>query len=358
MGKTGKITSGIIRKVLIRSANWVGDAVMSLPAIASVRRSLPQAEISILARPWVADLFRELPEADRVIAYRSSGFHAGIRGKWRLARELRREGFDLAVHLPNSFESAFISFLAGIPLRAGYNTDGRRIFLTHRVPLTRRVRKGHQVEYYLHLLESLGFELAPGVPFLKLSPQGMEEAEGILSSWGVKESDSAVGIGPGAKFGSAKEWFPERYAELAGRISREMGARVLILGSPGDRMAASQICREAGTPVLDLTGRTTLAQAIGLIARCRLFISNDSGLMHVAAALGVPLVAIFGSTDPSRTGPLSKNSRVFHKPLSCAPCLKTECPDDRKCMALITVEEVFEETKKVWAKGVHEFRKI
>jgi heptosyltransferase-2 len=214
--------------------------------------------------------------------------------------------------------------------------------------LNRKLKEGHQVEYYLHLLRSLGFEPAPGAPSIIISPRRVKEAEEILESSGVKESDSLVGISPGAKFGSAKEWFPERYAELAGRISAEMGARILILGSLGDRPVASQIGRGAKVSAIDLTGRTTLAQAIGLIARCRLFISNDSGLMHVAAALGIPLVAIFGSTDPLRTGPLNKNSRVFYKSLPCAPCLKTECPDDRKCMALITVEEVFEEAKKMW----------
>jgi heptosyltransferase-2 len=348
---------GGVRKILIRSANWVGDAVMSLPALASVRRSFPRAEIFILAKPWVADLFRGSPEIDRVILYQSPGIHEGFGGKWRLARELKLERFDLALHLPNSFESALISFLAGIRQRAGYNTDGRGIILTHRVPVNGKIRKGHQVEYYLHLLKSLGFQPAGGVPTLKTSPKLLEEAEGILQSHGVKESGPLIGVSPGAQYGSAKEWFPERYGELADRISREMGARILIVGSMGDRLVASQICRRAGPAAIDLTGSTTLAQAIGIIARCRLFITNDSGLMHVASALRVPLVAIFGSTDPRRTGPLSENSRVLYKSIPCAPCLKTECPEDRKCMELITVDEVYEEIKKIWdaeSKGVIE----
>jgi len=339
---------GEVRKILIRSANWVGDAVMSLPALASVRLSFPRAEIFILAKPWVADLFRDSPEIDRVILYQSPGIHEGFRGKWRLARELKLERFDLALHLPNSFESALISFLARIRQRAGYNTDGRGIILTHRVPVNGEIKKGHQVEYYLHLLESLGFQRGEDVPTLKTSPKIREEAEGILKSHGVKESDPLIGVSPGAQYGSAKEWFPERYGELADRIAREMGARILIVGSMGDRLVASQICRKTGPAAIDLAGSTTLAQAMGIIARCRLFITNDSGLMHVASALGVPLVAIFGSTDPRRTGPLSKNSRVLYKSIPCAPCLKTECPEDRKCMGLITVDEVYEEVKKMW----------
>ena len=345
----GKINPlGEVRKILIRSANWVGDAVMSLPALASVRQSFPRAEIFILAKPWVADLFKDSPEINRVILYQSPGIHEGFRGKWKLARELKLERFDLALHLPNSFESALISFLAGIPQRAGYNTDGRGIILTHRVPVNGKVKKGHQVEYYLHLLRSLGFQPAEGIPALKTSPKLLEDAEGILESNGVKKSDPVIGVSPGAQYGSAKEWFPERYGELADRISREMGARIIILGSTGDRLVASQICRKTGPGAIDLTGKTTLAQAIGIIARCRVFITNDSGLMHVASALRVPLVAIFGSTDPLRTGPLSKNSRVLYKSIPCAPCLKTECPEDRKCMELITVDEVYEEVKRIW----------
>jgi heptosyltransferase-2 len=340
-----------VRKILIRSANWVGDAVMSLPALASVRQSFPRAEIYILAKPWVAGLFEDCPEIGRVVLYQSPGIHGGVRGKWRLARGLKLERFDLALHLPNSFESALISFLAGIPQRAGYNTDGRGILLTHRVPLNGKIKKGHQVEYYLHLLRSLGFQPGEGIPILKTSPKLLEEAERILESYGIKKSDPLVGVSPGAQYGSAKEWFPERYGELADRISGEMGARILILGSMEDRLIASQICQKPEPAAIDLTGNTTLSQAIGIIARCRLFITNDSGLMHVASALGVPLIAIFGSTDPWRTGPLSKNSRVLHKSIPCAPCLKTECPDDRRCMELITVDEVYEEVKKIWNLG-------
>ena len=337
-----------VRKILIRSANWVGDAVMSLPALGSVRQSYPRAGIFILAKPWVADLFKGRPDIDRVVLYQSPGIHEGFRGKWRLARELRLDKFDLAVHLPNSFESALLSFLAGIPRRAGYNTDGRGVLLTHRVPLNGEVKRRHQVEYYLYLLRSLGFQTTGGIPALDVSPRLLEEAEQILESLGVGKNDPLIGLSPGTKYGSAKEWFPERYGELVDRISREMRARILILGSPGDRLVALQISQKAGPAAIDLTGKTTLAQAIGLISRCRLFITNDSGLMHVASALGIPLVAIFGSTDPLRTGPLSKNSRVLYKSIPCAPCLKTECREDRKCMGLITVDEVYEEVKKIW----------
>jgi heptosyltransferase II len=336
-----------VRRIVIRSANWVGDAVMSLPAIASVCQGVPGAEVAILAKPWVAELYAGVPGVQRVILYRSPGVHDGIRGRWNLARDLKKGLFDLAFHLPNSFDSALVSFLAGIPRRAGYNTDGRGILLTHKVSAEGGAKKGHQVEYYLHLVRSLGLKAAEGVPALQV-PQGrIPEAEALLRSAGAGEGPFA-GMSPGAQYGSAKEWFPERFGLLGQRIYRELGGRLLILGSTGDRAIAARIGEIAGEGALDLTGKTTLAQAMALIARCRVFVTNDSGLMHVAAALGVPLVAIFGSTDPSRTGPLGTRSRVIYKSIPCAPCLKTQCPRSRECMEAISVEEVFEEVRQLW----------
>ena len=339
-----------VRRIVIRSANWVGDAVMSLPAIASVCGGVPGAEVAILVKPWVAELYSGYPGVQRIILYQSPGVHDGIRGRWKLARELKKERFDLALHLPNSFDSALVSFLAGIPRRVGYNTDGRGILLTHKLSVDGKVKRGHQVEYYLHLIRSLGLQAAEGVPALQIPEDRIPEAESILKSAGGGEGPY-VGMSPGAQYGSAKEWFPERFGELGRRISRELGGRCLLLGSAGDRAAATRIGEIAGAGAVDLTGRTTLAQAMTIMARCRVFVTNDSGLMHVAAALGVPLVAIFGSTDPSRTGPLGRHSRVIYKSIPCAPCLKTQCPQNRECMEAISVEEVFEEVRQLWESG-------
>ena len=347
MGKVEIIASPHIRKILIRSANWVGDVVMSLPAIDSVRLTFPHAKISILVKPWVAELFKENPLVDQVFLYESPGVHQGLRGKWRLARELKKESFELALLLQNAFEAALISFLAGIPRRAGYDRDGRGLLLSHPVPVDRKIKKIHQVDYYLRLVESLGFQGAERIPSLKVSEEGQEEAERRLQSLGLEESQGVVGISPGATYGSAKQWFPERYGALADRIARNLGVPILIFGSEGDKEVASQVCQNARFSLIDLTGRTTLGQAMALISRCRLFVTNDSGLMHVAAALGIPVIAIFGSTDPERTGPLGEVCRVVRKSVPCAPCLRTECPEDRRCMRLISVDEVYEEALKI-----------
>lgn len=347
MGKTTPIPFLGVKKVLIRSANWVGDAVMSLPAIASARLSFPRAKIAILAKPWVDEIFQNNPAVDQVFLYQSPGIHQGLRGKWRLAKELQKEGFEVALLLQNAFEAALISFLAGIPLRAGYSTDGRSFLLTHPVSVDDRLRKGHQVDYYLGMVGSLGFQIAQRTPSLKVSEKRQEEAERRLRFLGLGGEQKLVGISPGATYGSAKQWFPERYAEVADRITRDLEARVLLFGSREDRKVASQVRQKARVPLIDLTGTTPLAEAITLISRCCLFITNDSGLMHVAAALGVPLIAIFGSTDPERTGPLGEFCRVLRKPLPCAPCLKTECPEDRRCMDLISVDDVYDEVKSI-----------
>jgi heptosyltransferase-2 len=348
MGKTLEIQFSNIRKVMVRAANWVGDAVLSLPAIHSLRLSLPNAEITILAKPWVSEIFQGNTVSDRVILYQSPGIHKGFLGKWRLAGQLKKERFDLAFLIQNAFEAALISFMAGIPQRAGYNTDGRTLLLTHPVTVNRRVKRGHQVDYYLELVRAIGFQPAERIPSLKVAEDRQQEAEQTLKSLGVGESDRVVGISPGATYGSAKEWFPERYGELAGRIAQDFTKHILIFGNQSDQCVAAQVRENARFPLIDLTGATSLAQAIALIARCQLFITNDSGLMHVAAALKIPLIAIFGSTDPKRTGPLSDTCRIVHKAVPCAPCLKTKCPEDRKCMGLITVDEVYEEVRTLW----------
>ncbi len=321
---------------------------MTLPALASIREGLPKRHIAVLTKPWVADIFSNNPLVDETILYESPGIHEGVRGKWRLARELGKKHFDLAILFQNAFEAALIAYLAGIPRRAGYNTDARGILLTRAVPVNGMIKKGHQVDYYRAMTAGLGFQSRPSHPSLTLTKAQREEGERILDSRGLQRERRLIGFAPGASYGPAKQWFPERFAVLADRLSRDWGARILIFGSQGDRGIASQLIRNARREIVDFTGQTTLEQAMGLMARCRLFVTNDSGLMHVAAALGVPVVAVFGSTDPARTGPLGENCRLVRKPLPCAPCLKTHCPEKRECMEKITVDEVYEVARGLW----------
>jgi len=326
---------------LIRGTNWIGDVVMTLPAITAVREAYPEARISILVKPWVADLLRISPDVDEVIVYERPGVHEGIGGLFRLVRELKTKKFDMAILLQNAIEAAIIAWLARIPVRAGYNTDGRGIFLTHSAIRSKEILRVHQVEYYLGMLKALGLGAGRKDVRLLIGEEEKAFSDRILKERGIAEASLLIGLAPGATYGPAKRWYPERFASVADRLIERFSARVLLFGSAGDHEVARSIQGKARNALVDLTGETTLREAISLIARCRLFVSNDSGLMHVAGALGTPTVAIFGSTNPLTTSPVGQKSIVITKNVDCSPCLKKTCPTDFICMDLITTDEVY-----------------
>ena len=326
---------------MIRGTNWIGDVVMTLPAITAVREAYPEARISILVKPWVADLLRISPDVDEVIVYERPGVHEGIGGLFRLVRELKTKKFDMAILLQNAIEAAIIAWLARIPVRAGYNTDGRGIFLTHSAIRSKEILRVHQVEYYLGMLKALGLGAGRKDVRLLIGEEEKAFSDRILKERGIAEASLLIGLAPGATYGPAKRWYPERFASVADRLIERFSARVLLFGSAGDHEVARSIQGKARNALVDLTGETTLREAISLIARCRLFVSNDSGLMHVAGALGTPTVAIFGSTNPLTTSPVGQKSIVITKNVDCSPCLKETCPTDFICMDLITADEVY-----------------
>lgn len=332
----------MIDKILIRAANWVGDAVMSTPMVRAVRRNFPGAEIAILAKPWVAPVFEQSADVNRVLIYDAKGKHAGAGGILRLARELRRERFDLAVLVQNAFEAALIAFLAGIPHRLGYDRDGRRLLLTHAVPVNAATRRLHQIDYYLGILCGAGLPAFGREMTLDFSPAEREAATALLADAGVSGDLNLFGLNPGAAFGSAKRWLPERFAEVGRRLLHDHpDGAVLIFGGPGEKELGEAIRELIGGRCVNFAGRTTLRRAMALIERCRLFITNDSGLMHVAAALDVPQVAVFGSTDHATTSPSSSVARMVRVPLPCSPCMKPHCPlGDHACMERVTTERV------------------
>ena len=340
-----KIPTEKTKNILIRGTNWIGDVIMTLPAIAAVRKTCPHARISVLAKPWVADTYRICPEVDEVIIYKDPGVHRGIAGKYRLTWELKSKGFDLAIFLQNAIEAAIIAWLAGIPIRAGYNSDGRGILLTHSVKRTNEIRKVHQVYYYLEMLKSLGFQSTGSNIKPKLNNDYLTIAEDILNQYHVKKDDILIGIAPGATYGPAKMWFPERFAAVADKLINDFSARVILFGSGKDRERTDLVQQHSKNNFINTAGETSLKEAIALIARCDLFISNDSGLMHLAGALDIPLVAIFGSTNPVTTSPVGEKSVVIYKDVSCSPCLKKVCPTDFRCMDLIGVDDVYDAAK-------------
>ncbi|MFH1080927.1 MAG: lipopolysaccharide heptosyltransferase II [Pseudomonadota bacterium] len=327
--------------IMIRSTNWIGDAVMTLPAFAAVRNSFPRAHITILAKPWVAELFELCPDIDEIILFQSPGIHDGLSGKWRIAREIRNKKFDAAILLQNAIEAAIITFLAGIPVRAGYNSDGRGLLLTHSVQRTKAIRKVHQTDYYLEMVKALGCRPADREFYLRCGQEHDLLGETVLKRHSLAENRLLVGMAPGAAYGPAKKWFPERFASVADKLVDAFSAQIVLFGSSGDSDTAAEVQAQAIHPMTDLTGKTGLKEAMALMTRCRLFISNDSGLMHVAAALGVPTVAVFGSTNPATTSPPGRKNIIIYKDVACSPCLKPDCSTDFKCMDLIGVDDVF-----------------
>jgi heptosyltransferase-2 len=340
-----------IERILIRGTNWIGDVVMTLPAVAAIRKSMPLARISVLAKPWVAEVYRLSPDVDEIIVFQEPGRHAGIIGKWRLACELRQRRFDCAILLQNAIEAAIIARLAGIPLRAGYNSDGRGWFLTHAVRRTKEIRRVHQIDYYIEMVRALGCE--PAGRDVRLRPgRDYDDLAGTLfARFGIAEDRLLIGIAPGAAYGPAKKWFPERFAAVADRLSNESGGQTILFGSGGDRESTAAVQKNARHLLIDIAGKTDLKEAICLISRCALFISNDSGLMHIAGALGVPTIAVFGSTNPATTSPVGERSVVIHHNVDCSPCLKPVCPTDFRCMEMIGVEEVCTAARKLLNPG-------
>ncbi len=320
---------------------------MTTAAVRSIREAFPQAEITMLAYPWVADIFRGCPHVDHIFIYdkKPGGKHHGLKGLWHLAKELRREYFDMAILLQNAFEAAVIAKLARIPVRAGYKRDGRSLLLTHGVKIDTAIRKKHQVFYYQGILTGLGLKTGPDELFLQLPEDVNIWAADFLSK---NTEGPVVGLNPGAAYGPAKRWPAEKYADLAVILAQELGATMLVFGTDADKEAAKEIASGVPDRVVDLCGTTTLSQAMALIGQCDAFVTNDSGLMHVAAATKTPLVAIFGSTDSIATGPFFDGAVVVQKDMACSPCMKTHCEkNDFACMEEITVEEVFVEVEKL-----------
>jgi heptosyltransferase-2 len=346
--KMYSINTEDIRNLLIRSTNWIGDAVMTTPAIRAIRKRFPNAHISILAKPWVVPVFENSEHIDRLLIYDDKGRYKGIFGKFRLARDLKKYHFDASILLQNAFEAALITFFAGIPSRIGYNTDVRQFLLTHAVSCTNEIKKKHQTDYYLDIIRGIGMEADNRELYLRLNQKDRFRAEKILLEQHLSPDDKIVGINPGATYGPAKQWPFDRFARLADRIQAFTEGRVVIFGGPKDGNIGESISQRMRRRPIDLSGKTNLGEAMALIEKCRLFITNDSGLMHVAAALDVPLVAVFGSTNPITTGPMGRNSRIVQVPLECSPCLRPECPEGHlNCMNRISVDMVFKVVKEM-----------
>jgi heptosyltransferase II len=333
-------------RMLIRGTNWIGDAVMSEPALSAIRQAFPKADITLLVKPAIAELFQQHPAIDHLLVYEHRGRHARLSGKWALGSELRRGRFDVAILFQNAFEAALLAFLAGIPRRYGYGTDGRAFLLSDAITAPNRTALAHQTQYYLDLLRPLGITPLPAAPRLFVSDSEEERMTQRLMEAGIQATERLIGINPGSTYGSAKRWLPERFAQAADRMVEQFGGRVVIVGAAGEEALGQAIAEKMLSKPVVLSGRTSIRELMSIIKRCRLFITNDTGPMHIAAAFGVPVVAIFGSTDFRTTSPFGETHQIVRQPVECSPCLLRECPIDHRCMTGVTVEHVCEAAAK------------
>jgi heptosyltransferase-2 len=342
-----------IRRVVVRGTNWVGDAVMTIPALRELRRVLPRAHITLATRPWAEGLFRDADFLDDILIYDRPRRSPGA--LLRQVREWRRRSFDLAVLFQNAFEAAVIAGLARVPFRLGYATDGRRPLLTHPIALPSWRSERHEVFYYLNIVSELE-RLLYGASrveeheprfMLGVSAERKRAASQMLNEYGARGGRKLVALCPGSTNSRAKRWPAERFAALADRLMEELYADVLLVGSTDEAEVSQQVARLMRHRPVMLTGETDLAQLTAILSMVDVLVTNDTGPAHIAAALGRPTLVIFGPTDPRTTRPFSASAEVVRRPPDCAPCMLRDCPIDHRCMTAISHEDVLQRVSRM-----------
>lgn len=330
--------------ILVRMPNWLGDLVMATPVLADLRAKWPDAKITVLCQ-GLGTILEHDPSIDEIISLKHTKGIVGRSVDKEQLKALKNAQYDLGVLLTNSFSSAWLFYRAGIKDRIGYGTHCRSLLLNHPIPFPPAKDSQHLVITYKMLLESLGIPLSDSLPALYLTAKENNEA---VERLGVK--GKIIGINPGAAYGSAKCWLPDRFKALTLRlIEKHPEVTIVFFGDKAGAPLVKEICQGLPSQVINLAGQTTVRELMALINQCDLFLTNDSGPMHIASALGIPLIALFGSTSDVTTGPYRGGS-VIHKHVPCSPCYRRECPIDFRCMTQITVNEVFHQIEKEYLK--------
>jgi len=339
-----------IKRVAVRGVNWVGDAVMTVPALRDLRQLLPASHITLVTRLWARDIFEGADFIDELLLVADE---ANKSRSWlRQIQEWRRRRFDLAVLLPNAFAPALIAAAARVPLRVGYATQNRRPLLTHSfaAPVWRGER--HEVFYYRQLVREIEQLLARSDDApreaerepdfaLRVAPARGDAAAQLLRRYGIKPDQAMVALCPGSTNSRAKRWPVARYAALADQLIEQAGAQVIIIGALEELDVTWQVSAHMRQRPTVLTGETSLAETVAVLGVVDLLVTNDTGPAHIATALGVPTLVIFGPTNPATTRPFGPSAEVVHRPPDCAPCMLRDCPIDHRCMTAITAEEIF-----------------
>ena len=331
-------------RILVLRLDRLGDVVLSTPVFEELRRRFPHAFIAAMVRPACRDVVAGHPDVNEVILYDKEGAHRGVWATIRFARGLRRSEFDTALILHPSNRSHWISWLARIPVRLGYDRKCPWL-LTHRLPHRKQEGARHEAAYTLELLQPFGIHPGPPRPLVPVAPKAAERVAALLERAGIGPSDPVVAIHPSASCVS-KRWMPERFAQVADQLIAEHGVRVCVVAGGTDVVWAHQMAAAMHQPVLDVSGRLPLGELNALLGRCQLLISNDSGPVHLAAALGVPVVDIFSRNQPGlspqRWRPLGQDHLVLHKDVGCVTCLAHNCDIGFLCLTSLTVQEVYD----------------
>ncbi len=332
------------RRYLIAGPAWVGDMVMAQSLFVTLRQRDPDAEIDVLAPAWSVPLLERMPEVREAITVPVGHGEFGLAARWRIGRALHARHYDHAIVLPRSFKSALIPFFSGARVRTGYRGEMRYGLLNDIRPLDKSVLT-QTVQRFVALGQPAGAPLPPPIPEpkLKVDPANQQR---LLQALELDLERPVIGFMPGAEYGPAKQWPLTHYAELAAALVGE-GYQIWLLGSAKDREVAARIAGNL-EQVHNLCGRTDLVDAVDLIGLCRVAVSNDSGLMHVAAAVGTPLVALYGSSTPDYTPPLTRHAEVLYLGLDCSPCFKRDCPlGTTACLEQITAADALVAVKKI-----------
>ncbi|HSX12746.1 MAG TPA: lipopolysaccharide heptosyltransferase II [Rhabdochlamydiaceae bacterium] len=330
------------KNIIVRMPNWIGDLVMATPILADLRKTYPKAKITAMCRAPVCDLIKEDPEIDELFCFsKTSGFPRKS-DKKNVIEKLKMGKYDLGVLLTHSFSSCWWFWRGGVGHRLGYDCNGRRILLTKSVRLPEEIDQQHLVMTYKMLLQPLGIPLSNSCPTLYLSETEVSEAMMLLKQHGVTEKSHLVGINPGATYGSAKCWLPSRFREVTEKLLTDPEIYIVYFGDQSTVALVKEICQGLGCRVINLAGLTSLRELAALISLCSILLTNDSGPMHIADALGTPILALFGSTNEIVTGPY-RTGKVIHKHVECSPCYQRTCPIDFRCMKKIDSEEVYQE---------------
>lgn len=326
--------------IVVRSPNWIGDCIMSLPSIKALKNNFPDDDIFLVSKHYLRAIYKNIKEVKKIITIPDKMDFKDI---FKISKNLRKNNFEFGILFTNSFASAFLFRLSGIKKLVGYNRDLRGFLLYKRRKYPKN--EDHHTFFYMDLIEDfLGKKIKKDYSNkLLIMKDEKDRIHSKISEFGIDLGKPLIGISSSAAYGSAKEWFTDRFKELIKKIKQEIDCEVLLFGTERERKKILNVLNGVDYKIHNLAGRLDLREAIVTISLCNVFVSNDSGLMHIASSLKVPLIAIFGPTIPKKTAPLSEKTKVLYQPVDCAPCKYRECPFDHKCMGVIGVDHVFNE---------------